>query len=376
MTSYTKMLALASAVTLTACGGKKDAATPASATTLPAATLGASDLAAATRTSLIEGVPLSGPLAPKVSNVVGAPIAEQLVEVFVNEGDAVRQGQPIARFRDDVLRAAALSAHADLQTATTQVRIAAAESTRAEALFAEGAIARRDHDNALLALETARSRAALSTSQATNADDRLETATVKAPVSGVVSLRSAQAGDRVDFGKPIMTIVNNNVLQLEASVEARWLRELRVGRPVSLTVASMPDTIIGRISRINPTADPATRQVRIYVDIPNPGTLVGGLYASGRALVREAKDAVAVPRTAVRREGTSGDAVVYVVASGVIARRPVTLGVEDADRGLVQITRGVEVGEQVIVGPVDGLADGMRVDVGRASGPADTAKGR
>jgi RND family efflux transporter MFP subunit len=360
-----RVLALAAVAVLAACGGKKDTANAASASTVAVATLGASDLVPATRTNLVEGVPLSGPLAPKVSVVIGAPIAEQLVEMFVNEGDAVRQGQPIARFRDDVLRANALSARADLQTATTQVRVAAAESTRAETLFAEGAIARRDHDNTLLALESMRSRAALSASQAAASDDRLETATVKSPVAGVVSLRSAQAGDRVDFGKPIMTIVNNTVLQLEASVEARWLSELRIGRPVALTVASMPDTIIGRISRINPTADPATRQVRIYVDIPNPGALVGGLYASGRALVREARNAVAVPRTAVRREGTNGEPVVYVVVSGVIARRPVTLGIEDTDRGLVQITKGVEAGEQVIVGPVDGLADGMRVDVGQ-----------
>jgi len=366
MKPYIKALALASVAVLASCGGKKDSATPASATNVATATLGASDLVPAVRTTLVEGVPLSGPLAPKVSVVVGAPIAEQLAEVFVNEGDPVRQGQPIARFRDDVLRANAQSARAELQTATTQVRVAAAESTRAEALFAEGAIARRDHDNALLSLETAHSRAALSASQVASADDRLETATVKSPVTGIVSLRSAQAGDRVDFGKPIMTIVNNSVLQLEASVEARWLGELRIGRPVRLTVASMHDTIIGRISRINPTADPATRQVRLYVDIPNPGTLVGGLYASGRALVREAADAVAVPRAAVRREGNNGEPVIYVVVSGVIARRTVTLGIEDSDRGLVQVTRGVEAGDQVIVGPVDGLADGMRVDVGRA----------
>ena len=376
MKAFLGVMAAASVLVLAACGGKKDTANAASASTVAAATLGASDLVPATRATLVEGVPLSGPLTPKVSVVVGAPIAEQLVEMFVNEGDAVRQGQPIARFRDDVLRANALSARADLQTATTQVRVAAAESTRAETLFAEGAIARRDHDNTLLALESMRSRAALSASQAAASDDRLETATVKSPVAGVVSLRSAQAGDRVDFGKPIMTIVDNSVLQLEASVEARWLSELRIGRPVALTVASMRDTIIGRISRINPAADPATRQVRIYVDIANPGSLVGGLYASGRALVREAKDAVAVPRTAVRREGTSGEPVVYVVASGIIARRPVTLGIEDADRGLVQITGGVAVGELVIVGPVDGLADGMRVDVGRASGPSDRPQGR
>jgi membrane fusion protein, multidrug efflux system len=354
------------------CGGGGDARN-ASASTVQAATLGASDLAVATRTTLVAGVSLSGALEPKVNVVLGAPIAEQLVEMLVNEGDPVRQGQPVARFRDDVLRSASLSAQADLATAQSQVRMAAAESTRAEALFAEGAIARRDHDNTLLALETARARLALTQSQAASAADRLETATLKSPVTGVVSQRHAQAGDRVDFGKPVLTIVNNSVLQLEASVEAQWLGALRVGRPVVLTLAQQAsgDTIRGRLARINPTADPATRQVRIYVDVPNHGNLVGGLFVSGQVVVSEARGVVAVPRAAVRTEGA--ERVVYVVAEGRVARRPVTLGIEDVARGLIQLASGVRAGETVIVGPVEGLGDGVPVEV---SGPGAAGPGR
>jgi len=366
MRAYIGLTAAILAAGVAACGGKSNK--EAAAENVPTATLGASDLATAVQTTLVEGVPLSGPLEPKAIVVVGAPIAEQLAEVFVNEGDAVHQGQPLVRFRDDVLRAASQSAQADLSAAQMQVRVAVAESTRADALFGEGAIAKRDHDNAMLAVESARSRLALARSQAASAADRLETATVKATIDGVVSERNAQAGDRVDFGKPVLTIVNNSVLQLEASVEARWLSELHVGTPVALTVASIPDTIMGRVSRINPVADPATRQVRLYVDIPNGrGRLVGGLYASGRAVVHQVRDAVAVPRTAVRYEGTNREPVVYVVAAGRVARRPVTVGAEDLDAGLVQVSDGVGAGETVVIGPVDGLTDGMQVDVGGAA---------
>ena len=337
-------------------------------TTPPAATLGASDIATAARATLRAGAPLSGPLTAKVSVVLGAPIAEQIAEMYVNAGDPVRQGQPVAKFRDDVLRAAAASARADLASVRSAVNVAVADSVRAVTLLAEGAIARRDHDNTMAQLEAARARYALAESQAASAGDRLETATLKAPVSGVVSERNAQAGDRVDFGKPVMTIVNNSVLQLEASVESRWLGELRVGRPVALTVTGGSDTLAGRVSRINPTADPATRQVRIYVDVPNPaGRLVGGLYVSGRVILDEQRDAVAVPRAAVRREGSQAETIVYVVASGRVSRRAVTLGIEDTDRGMFEVKSGVQAGESVIVGPVDGIADGMRVDVAGAA---------
>jgi len=362
-------LVVGAAAMVASCGGKAAEAARADAPA-PAVTLGDRDVARAARATLVGGVPLSGPLAPKVSVTVGAPIAEQVVQMFVDVGDPVRQGQPLARFRDDVLRAAAASATADVANARMAATVAAAESSRAEALFAEGAIARRDHDNAMLGVEAARARLTLAQSQAASASDRLETATLTAPVNGVVSQRFAQAGDRVDFGKPVVTIVDNSVLELEAAVEARWLPVLAVGRPVSLTVSQVPgDTIVGRIARINPMADPATRQVRLYVDVANRGgRLVGGLFVSGRILVSQARDVVAVPQAAVRTEGAAQEIVIYVVTGDRVARRPVVVGLADPDRGLVEITSGVAAGDTVVVGPVDGLVDGTRITIARTGG--------
>jgi RND family efflux transporter MFP subunit len=338
-------------------------------------TLGASDLATARTATLRSGVPLSGALEPKLTVDVGAPIGEQLTAMLVNEGDAVQEGQALLRFRDDVLRAAALSARADLATARAQVHLAVAESTRAETLFAEGAVARRDRDNALLAMDQARARLALAEAQLASAEDRLGNAVVRAPLSGVVSRRHVQAGDRVDVGRTLVTIVNTAVLQLEASVEARYVSALRVGRPVLLTVASVDhDTITGRIARMNPTADPATRQVRLYVDVPNRGNLVGGLFVSGRALLEQVRDAVAVPAAAVRYEGEARAPVVYAVAGGRVARRAVAVGVEDADQGLVQLLRGVAAGDTVIIGPVDNVADGTRVTIAGGGAPAPAGR--
>jgi len=370
-----RVLVLAVAVLVAACGGDGRDANAAAAQGATA-TIGASDLAQATTATLRSGVPLSGALEPKVQVVVGAPLAEQLVEMFVNEGDVVRQGQPLARFRDDVLRVAAASGRADVATAHAQVNVAVAESTRAVALFAEGAIARRDHDNAMVSLESARARLALAESQAASAQDRLEMATVRAPVTGIVSQRHAQAGDRVDFGKPVLTIVDNRTLQLEASVEARWLSGLRPGREVRLTLAQggAGDTILGRIARINPVADPATRQVRVYVEVPNRGNLVGGLFVSGRALLEQVQRAVAVPTAAVRLEGEERTPVVYLVSGGRVVRRPVVLGVEDPDQALVQVRSGVVPHDTVIVGQVDGLADGTRVEVAGSAPAAAPAK--
>jgi len=287
----------------------------------------------------------------------------------VNEGDRVQQGQPLARFKDQVLQAAAAYARADVQSQRMAVRVAEAESARAVALFSEGAIAQRDRDNALVALEGARSRLSLSESQAANADDRLRSSTLTAPAAGVISKRYAQAGDRVDNGKPVFELVDTRVLQLSASVPTEWLPELRIGRLVSLTITQLDSShVSGQIARINPTADPATRQIQIYVDVPNPGErLVGGLFASGRVVTREAPNAVAVPKEAVRYEGEDRTPYVYAVSAGKIARRRVAVGVVDDDLSLVEITSGVAAGDTLIIGPIEGLADGTPVVIGGAA---------
>jgi RND family efflux transporter MFP subunit len=133
---------------------------------------------------------------------------------------------------------------------------------------------------------------------------------------------------------------------------------------VTLRAAQLDSTpITGRISRINPTADEATRQVRIYVDIPNgAGRLMGGIFVSGWVLLREV-EGIAVPRTAVRYEGDARTPVVYTVAGGTVHRRVVGVGVADEERGLTQITSGVQAGDGVVVGPVEGLSDGVPVEV-------------
>jgi RND family efflux transporter MFP subunit len=374
MTRFAFPMVVALAAALATAGCRAKAAGAGASALQQKITVGGSDVATAVRTRLQSGVPVSGSLEPKVNMTVGAPMAEQIVETYVEEGQRVEQGQPLVRFKDEVVRATANSARADVATQRMQVNIAVAESTRAEALLHEGAIAPRDRDNTVLALNASRARLALSESQLANAEDRLSTSTLRAPAAGVVSKRYLQAGDRVDMGKPVMDIVDTRVLQLTASVPVEFVASLAVGRAVTLRAAQLDSTpITGRIGRINPTADEATRQVRIYVDIPNPsGRLMGGIFVSGRVLLREAAGALAVPRTAVRYEGDTRTPVIYVIVGGKVQRRLVGVGVLDEERGLQQVTSGLAAGDVVVVGPVEGLADGVPAEI-LAGAPAPAA---
>ena len=334
-------------------GERARAATQPAADAGHTAVLGASDVARATTADLIAGVPVSGTLEPSVSVRIASPIPEVVEEVLVREGDAVRRGQALARFRTSAVEPAALSADA-------QRRLAASDYERMQNLYKEGAVSQRDVENAEVSLRAAEANAAL-------ARKKLLESTVRAPTDGVISQRAVDSGDRVKDGDLLFQLVNTSELEFEATVPSEYASQVHVDAPVVLAVTGAGNgTLSGRVSRVNATVDPATRQVKVYVALSNPGgTLVGGLYASGRIVLNEIKGAIAVPATALHKEGTQ--AYVLVIDGGRIVRRDVTTGATDEQASLVQVT-GLQGGETVVLGAANGLEPGQAVTIAGGEG--------
>lgn len=178
----------------------------------------------------------------------------------------------------------------------------------------------------------------------------------------MVSQRQANAGDVVTPGAALFTVVDPASMQLEAAVPAEALAAVRVGMPVDFKVNGYPTrSFTGRIVRINPTADPATRQVKIVASIPNAGnTLVGGLFAEGR-VSSETRDAPMVPLRAVDERGLRP----YVVRlrAGRIEKAEVTLGIRDVASETVEISSGLAEGDTLLLGTARGISPGTPVRV-------------
>ena len=314
--------------------------------------LGPSDVGQVVTVDLAEGVPVSGTLAPIADARLTSPFDDQLELVRVQEGQRVAKGEVLARFRPSALGPAAASAAA-------QRHMAEADLQRMKNLEAAGAISKRELDDAEATLKVAEANAA-------QADKRLGDATVRAPFAGVVAERSVRTGDRVAVGDPLFRIVNTAALEFEARVTPEHASQLLPGAPVALRVSGLPSVINGHIARINTTADPATREVRVYVAVPNrDGRLVGDLFASGRVVLREAKAALAVPITAVRLL-TDGRAEVWTVAAGKLVSHSVHTGVRDEIQNLVQIGDDLRAGDTVIVSAIEGLEPGQLVQIAGA----------
>jgi RND family efflux transporter MFP subunit len=285
-------------------------------------------------------------------------------------GQSVRAGQPLAQIDASVLQDQVLSARSAVTTAQSSYDIAKRDLERNTTLEKAGAIATRDVERANNAMVSAQSQLVNSRAQLANVQKMLDRASVQAPFSGIVAQRQVNAGDVVSPGTALFTVVDPGSMQLEASVPADQLSQVRVGMPVEFKVTGYPNrSFSGRVTRVSPIADPTTRQVMITAALPNAGnTLVGGLFAEGR-VATESKVAPMVQQSAVDERGLRP--TVVRLRNGKIEKVEVTLGIRDAAAETVEIVSGLAPGDTVLLGAARGISIGTPVKV---SAPTDVKK--
>jgi membrane fusion protein (multidrug efflux system) len=322
--------------------------------------LGPEDTAVVARGSLQSGPSLTGTLTAERQAMIRAQIAGSVLAVTAEPGQPVRKGQSLARLDSAALTDAYNSARSAVTSARNNVNVATREEARQRALLAAGAVAQRAVETAQQTVVAAQAGLAAARSQLAGAEKQLGYTAVTAPFAGVVSERPISAGDVVQPGTALYTVVDPSSLQLEAAVSAEQLGQLRVGSPVEFTVTGYGNrTFRGQITRINPSADPTTRQVRVYAEIPNArNDLVAGLYAEGR-IESQSRDALVVPETAVDRR--MARPAVLLVRDGKVARVDVELGMVDDKEQKVEVRRGVQAGDVVLLGAAQQIQPGTPV---------------
>lgn len=314
------------------------------------------------------GPALSGSLAAEREARVNAEAGGVVTAVMAEKGQAVRAGQVLARIDDPALQSQVISAQSAVRSAEQAVQLAARNVERNQTLEAAGAVATRDLETARNQLAAAQSQLAGARAQLANVRQQQGKTTVNAPISGIVSDRPVSAGSVVGLGMPMFVIVDPGSMQLEGSVPASDLSAVRVGAPVRFTVTGYPgQTFTGTVARINPAADPVTRQVPVIVSIPNAqGALVSGLFAEGRVQA-ETRQGITVPASAVDERGVQP--AVVRVTGGKAERVAVTLGVRDPETDRVEITSGINAGDTLLIGAAVGTTPGTPVTIRSAAAP-------
>jgi RND family efflux transporter MFP subunit len=354
------------AVAASACGkGEPDDARAAS--TPAPTTVGTENIVVAALAELASGPAISGNLQASQEATVRAQIGGTVLQTLVDEGSRVSNGTLLARIDDRTIRDQYLSARSAVTSNQAAADLAKRNLERNERLAAAGAIADRDLDASRTANEAAQSQLADARARLTLQEKQLADAQIRAPFSGIVSKRQVNGGDVVQPGGEMFTVVDPSSMRLEASVPANQLAAIKIGSPVSFNVSGYPERgFTGKITRINPIADPTTGQVRVVVSLPNAGNnLVGGLFAEGR-VASEKRNALVVPTSAVDVTGVKP--FVIRLKQGKVERVDVELGLRDEESERVEVKTGVEKGDTLLVGAARGISPGTPV---RVSAPSD-----
>ena len=350
------------ALTAAACGGR--AAPTADATTAPAAVvqLAPENVATAAVADITSGPFVSGQLTPAREATVRAQIGGPLVSLTVDRGQSVRQGAVIGRIAARELDDALASAQVAVKSAENTLTVARSEAARTESLVRGGALAARDLEQARNLVSGAEAQLAAAKSRETGVRQQLDDTIVKAPLTGIVSDRPASAGDILSPGTPIVTIIDPSSMRLEAAVTSDQVSLVRPGATVRFRIRGLSNELVtGTIDRLSPTADPITRQVTIFVTMPNAGgKLIAGLFAEGR-VDAETRRGVIVPMGAVDETGPT--ATVTRIRDGRAERVTVTLGIRQAEAELIEIRSGLAEGDVVILGAAKTLSPGIPVRV-------------
>jgi len=369
------LLGLSVLTALYACskGDKASAAETAKAETM---VVGPENITVAANGSIMTGPSISGTLEPDREAVLRAQVSGSVLQTYADQGQAVNAGAVLARIDASGIQDAYTSARAGLVSARNAADVAAKDLARNEKLLAAGAIAERDIDQSRRASIAAQAALEDANSRLATAEKAYRSTTVTAPFSGVVSERPVSAGDVVQPGTALFTVVDPSSMRLEASVPAEQLASIRIGVPVNFTVSGYPGRqFVGRITRINPTADPTTRQVRIYVSIPNEGrALVGGLFANGR-MSTATKMGLVVPQSAVDVRGSIPS--VMRVKQGKAEKVQVQIGLTDKTSETIEVLSGLQPGDTLLLGAALGITPGtlVRIAAPTASPAANSGRG-
>ncbi|MBP7778000.1 MAG: efflux RND transporter periplasmic adaptor subunit [Acidobacteria bacterium] len=344
-----------------------------------------SQRAAGTQASVLNA---SGYVTARRRATVSSKVTGKVVEVNVEEGMAVGEGQVLARLDDSTARAALALSQAQLEAARqaipeVEVRLAEARlvQARQERLAKDGLVTAAEIDTANAEVNSLVARIASLREQTTVAERQvalqqtaMDDMVIRAPFSGVAISKDAQPGEMVSpvsagggFTRTgISTIVDMGSLEIEVDVNESYINRVSDNQPVSAVLDAYPDfQIPARVITTVPTADrqKATVLVRIgFLELdprilPDMGVKVTFLREAAADAAPAARPTALVPKSAVKEDGDTR--YVFVVKQDTVERRAVQTGGTDGDR--LEVTAGLSSGERVVVSPPAELAEGAHI---------------
>ena len=277
-----------------------------------------------------------------VKNNIAPQMAGRITKINVEIGDFVKEGQVLA----EIDKAQLLQAQLQLQNQEVELQ-------RLKSLYEEGGLSQSDYDAIQLQYNVLK----------TQVDNLIENTTLRSPINGVVSARNYDVGDMYAMSMPIFTVEQIVPVKLLIGVSETDYSKVKKGDSVTVTADAIPDkTFYGKVNRIYPTVDPATRTFTVEVKIDNAyKTLRPGMFA--RATVNfGSNNNVVIPDVAVVKQQGSGERFVYVLnEDNTVTYKKVVLGRRMGAE--YEVLEGLQDGDKIVIGGQIRLKDGVKVIV-------------
>jgi RND family efflux transporter MFP subunit len=295
----------------------------------------------------------------------------RMVSRNVDVGDLVHKGDVLAKIDPLSLQLAVRSAEADLRNAQAELENAATTETRKRRLVQNNAASISDHDLAEQQLRSANANAARATASLAKANEQLGYSELRAEFDGVVTATSAEMGQTVSAGQPVLKLARLEQRDVVVDVPEAQFSDVRLDD--RFNVALQLDSrirVTGVVREIAPQADPNTRTYRLKIAIDQaPDIFRLGAVVTTTPLADESANAIALPVSAIHAEGGGDQVWVVDRSTATVAARAVELDGPAPDARSVRILSGLREVEEIVVARIDELVDGQKVKLAQEPRP-------
>ena len=348
---------------LAACHKAPDPAAAAGATAVPLL-VAPEDMLTVADGAAGGGPVISGTIAAERKADLRAEASAVVLEVLKDNGDVVRRGDLLVRLDETAIRDNLNAAEESARNAGFQLEQAKRNLERLKTLRASGMATLQAIDDAEIRANSAQNEVSAANSRAVLARQQLQRTQVRAPFDGVIGERKASPGDTASIGKELLKVIDPNSLRFVGRVSADQAGQVQLGQGVRFRVNGYGDeSFEGKVTRIDPSANEATRQLEVLVAFTGPARpRVAGLYAEGQ--IRSGAKAQSVPvvdESAVQRAGDAS--FVWRVDASAVHKVAVTLGARDARSGQFAVQAGVQTGDRLLRNPGGNLKDGQAISL-------------
>jgi len=299
-------------------------------------------------------------LANRQSNM-RSETAGRVVEVLVEAGDRVKEGQVLLRL--DVGRPASAAQAAKAAVAQSEARLnqAQREQARTKKLVQTGGLPEQRLDDAEDAVRLASAARDAARAEARLARRGLTEAVVRAPFAGTIVERTVELGEYLVPGSPLLVLADTSLLKARVLLDPREAIDVTVGRKALISVYARPGEVFsGKVVRVGEVIDPRSRRLPVEIELDDDGgRLRPGLVARFSVETGEPKMVIQVPLEGVFER--FGSQHVYIIEDGLARRRAIELGPVRA--GFAEVAEGIEPGETVVIKGVTRVVDGSKVHV-------------